>query len=109
MDDFLQSKSFCILKCELLNKEILDYTKNKVNKTLDMNKITNVVRNLHDISTWTELHDLWGGIEKFCLMNFLPKKKLKEKRNAIKIIQDNIKTIKNKQSVELEHKKINKA
>ena len=37
------------------------------------------------------------------------KKKLKEKRNAIKIIQDNIKTIKNKQSVELEHKKINKA
>lgn len=70
MDDFLQSKSFCILKCELLNKEILDYIKNKVNKTLDMNKITNVVRNLHDISTWTELHDLWDGIEKFCLMNF---------------------------------------
>jgi ectoine hydroxylase-related dioxygenase (phytanoyl-CoA dioxygenase family) len=59
-----------MIKCELLNTEIIDYIKNKVFETLEMNKTTNVVRNLHDISTWTELNDLWNGIENFCLLNF---------------------------------------
>lgn len=70
MDELLQSNNFSILKCNYLTDEVLTSLKQKVDDILDENTSSNIVRNLYDISTWTELHELWNNIEKFCLCTF---------------------------------------
>lgn len=70
MDELLQTMSFCIIKCDFLNSDVINFINKKVNILLEENQNTNIVRNLHDISNWIELYDLWTNIEQFCLNAF---------------------------------------